>query len=518
LHNNYYFINALRAELEEKLKGFSLSECFTQQKEELILIFEQGASFFILQAHLGSDFSALNFPETFTRAKKNVQNLFPEIIGQTVEAVLQVKNERAFIVKFNNRFQLLFKLHGNRSNIILFQQKNLLKVFKQKLKNDFLIAIENLDRNAAHTLENYGTAGFAATFFTFGRVLEKVLQERRIEALPSQEARFDKILELRNELESPKAFYITRFHEKVILSLVNIGTVISTHHTAIAAANAFYQAHYRFIFFETAKKQLEQHISQKKKRTEDYIKNTQTKLEELEKQEAPEKIADIIMANLHAISPGSEKANLFNFYTNEPIEIHLKKDLSPQKYAETLYKKGKKRPLELKNLHTLLEEKVVTVFEMEADLETIEKADSHKGLQALAKKYQGIVEEDKKKGTGKFRHFEAMGFQVFVGRNAGNNDELTTKFAHKDDLWLHARDATGSHVVVKHQAGKPFPKPVIEKAAAVAAFYSERKNDSLCPVIYTFKKFVRKVKGSPKGAVKVEKENVLMVVPADFRN
>ena len=71
-------------------------------------------------------------------------------------------------------------------------------------------------------------------------------------------------------------------------------------------------------------------------------------------------------------------------------------------------------------------------------------------------------------------------------------------------------------MVIKKQAGKNFPKDVIEKAASVAAWYSKRKNDSLCPVIYTEKKYVRKVKGAPKGAVKIERESVIMVVPSDF--
>jgi predicted ribosome quality control (RQC) complex YloA/Tae2 family protein len=67
--------------------------------------------------------------------------------------------------------------------------------------------------------------------------------------------------------------------------------------------------------------------------------------------------------------------------------------------------------------------------------------------------------------------------------------------------------------LIKHQAGKNFPKDVIERAAELAAYNSKRKNDSLCPVIVTPKKFVRKRKGDPAGAVVVEKEDVVMVVP-----
>ncbi|MEL7006397.1 MAG: NFACT RNA binding domain-containing protein, partial [Bacteroidota bacterium] len=104
-------------------------------------------------------------------------------------------------------------------------------------------------------------------------------------------------------------------------------------------------------------------------------------------------------------------------------------------------------------------------------------------------------------------------FDIYIGKNARANDELLRKYAFKEDLWLHAKDVSGSHVLVKHKAAKPFGAPVIEKAAQLAAYYSKRKNDTLCPVIYTPRKFVRKRKNDPPGAVVVEKEKVLLVEP-----
>ena len=58
-----------------------------------------------------------------------------------------------------------------------------------------------------------------------------------------------------------------------------------------------------------------------------------------------------------------------------------------------------------------------------------------------------------------------MGFRILVGRNAQANDQLLQQYTSKEDMWLHARDVSGSHVIIKHQAGKKFPGPVIERAA-----------------------------------------------------
>ncbi len=114
-----------------------------------------------------------------------------------------------------------------------------------------------------------------------------------------------------------------------------------------------------------------------------------------------------------------------------------------------------------------------------------------------------------------FKRFECEGFEILVGRNAKNNDILTQQFAYKEDLWLHARDVSGSHVIIKYQAGRNFPNSVIEKAASLAAFYSKRKTESLAPVIVTKKKYVRKTKGLQDGQVIVEKEEVVIVTPSE---
>ena len=102
-----------------------------------------------------------------------------------------------------------------------------------------------------------------------------------------------------------------------------------------------------------------------------------------------------------------------------------------------------------------------------------------------------------------------------LGKNAKANDELTLKVARKNDLWLHAKDVAGSHVIIRQKPGQNYPKHIIEKAASIAAANSKRKTDTLCPVIFTEKKFVRKIKGAPAGQVIVEKEEVVMVKPEE---
>ncbi|MEM8559490.1 MAG: NFACT family protein, partial [Bacteroidota bacterium] len=106
------------------------------------------------------------------------------------------------------------------------------------------------------------------------------------------------------------------------------------------------------------------------------------------------------------------------------------------------------------------------------------------------------------------------GYEAWVGKNARSNAELTTRHARPFDLWLHARGVPGSHVVVRVRGRGDRPGPrIVERAASLAAHYSEARGGSLVPVIVTERKYVRPVKGGAPGLVRVDREEVVLVEP-----
>ena len=141
---NYYFLKRLVPELEATIRGGILAACFSQEKDELILGFQKQYDFYI-RATLTHRFSCLSFPEDFRRSRKNSANLFPQLVGQMVKALRLCENERAFFIEFE-RHSLLFKLHGNRSNIILFAEDGTRILFKNQLKGDLALDPSQLDR------------------------------------------------------------------------------------------------------------------------------------------------------------------------------------------------------------------------------------------------------------------------------------------------------------------------------------------------------------------------------------
>ncbi len=114
--------------------------------------------------------------------------------------------------------------------------------------------------------------------------------------------------------------------------------------------------------------------------------------------------------------------------------------------------------------------------------------------------------------SGPFRRFtSADGLPIYVGKNARENEELTFRFAHSEDVWLHARGMPGSHVIIRLEKGMTPPPETLKDAATLAVLYSDLKKNAKGEVIYTRRKWVRKAKGQPPGTVTVTREKTLFV-------
>jgi predicted ribosome quality control (RQC) complex YloA/Tae2 family protein len=116
------------------------------------------------------------------------------------------------------------------------------------------------------------------------------------------------------------------------------------------------------------------------------------------------------------------------------------------------------------------------------------------------------------KSTG--RRFKTPdGYEINVGRNDRENDELTFRVARPQDVWLHAADYPGSHVIIRNPSRGEVPHKVIVEGAELAAFYSQAKREGKAAVHYTSKKFVSKPPKSKPGLVRLSAFKTVMVEP-----
>lgn len=514
MHQNYYFLRKLAPALNQRLSGLPFLESFSQEKDELVLLFgPEEVPAFVIKATLRSDFSCLSFPDSFQRARKNSVSLFTSLNGDVVTSVRIAANERAIRVDFSSGQVLVFKLYGNRSNIISFDQNHeVTAVFNHRLA-DHQVTLAAFDRALDQTFEafRYQDGAYKKLFPTFGKLVNGAL-DNALEASMPLERRWQIIQDMLRNLDSGD-FYLTEIDHLPVLALFDTGHPAAIYHDPMEALNAFYLAYIRLTGLAKEKSELLRILRKRLTQTDNYLENTFSKLAELEDGVKNDEIANILMANLHQIPPRAEVAELFDFYREQPIRIRLKKDLSAQKNAEAFYRKAKNEKIERSKLEESLEVREAERKRLQEHLEVVEETDSLRTLRTYSKT-QGLQNLMAPKPTEElFKIVSFQGYQIWIGRNAKNNDLLTKHHAFKEDLWLHARDVPGSHVIVKYQAGKKFPAIVIERAAELAAFYSKRRTDSLCPVIVTPKKYVRKPKGLPEGAVVIDKEDVIMVVP-----
>jgi predicted ribosome quality control (RQC) complex YloA/Tae2 family protein len=514
VQTNYYFLRPLSASLSQKLEGWVLGACFSQEKDELVLGFWTEGQEFYVKTVMKPDLAALVFYENFNRAKQNSVNLFEELIGAKVINLIQFENERAFTLIFNEDRQLLFKLYGNRSNVIYFRKNEFIEMFQHKLVQDEKIQLQDLHRPLVQTFSAFAESDFNLNkiFPTFGKNIFQYIDSQRFY---SQEERWTFVENVVRQLKTP-VFYITLLKAEPKLSLLPIGEIQFQTDNPIEAANRFYAFYNREFIFEKEKQNFLNQWKKKKIQTENYLLKTYQKLEELQAESVNEQYANILMANLHLISADMDKTELFDFYHDKPVVIKLKKDIPPQKNAEIYYRKAKNSVIEIQKIKEAVTAKEKELQSIENKLIAIDKAENIKDLRRLVKETEGNRKEKKNQASDPdeiFKKYHFMGFDIWVGKNAKNNDLLTQKYAFKEDLWLHAKDVAGSHVIIRHQAGKSFPQPVIEKAAGLAAYFSKRRTDSLCPVSVTPKKFVRKTKDLAEGEVIVEKETVILVPP-----
>jgi predicted ribosome quality control (RQC) complex YloA/Tae2 family protein len=492
-----------------------ISECYSQNRDELIVRFETTHGSFYIKANLQAAFSCLSFPSDFQRAKKNNVDLLGSLIGQRVRSIRQYENERSFSIELTNDYQLLFKMHGNRSNIILFEKGVAVELFKKNIPGDAAIQPHQLDRDINWTFEAFLKAknNLPAYYFTFGKPIWKFLKQNSFEVL-NEEQQWQKIIATKGKLEHPEKYFICNDQHSLLLTLLPIGEVVRSFNEPMHAVNDFY---YRFIQQQAFTQERSSTLSvlrSKVESGESFIRKNQEKLAEIENDNSYRVWADLIMANLHNLKQGMEKVTLENFYyENHPIEIKLKKDVSPQRNAEIFYRKAKNQHIEIQRLKESLETKASEIENLKVRIADLESASDLKAVRKLTQEFQEEHPDKKTSIVLPYHEFEFKGYKIWVGKNAQRNDELTLKYSYKEDLWLHAKDVPGSHVIIKYQSGKNFPKDVIERAAQLAAFHSRRKTETLCPVSVTPKKFVRKRKGDPAGMVVVEREEVIMVEP-----
>lgn len=231
--------------------------------------------------------------------------------------------------------------------------------------------------------------------------------------------------------------------------------------------------------------------------------------------------AELLQINYDRLEKGMESVKVNDVYRDppQPVEIKLDPALSPQdnieRYARR-YRKGRDghevlgRRLELTRME--LDKARTMITELEDNFEAARQRYQEE-IQSLLPHEGGSKRETKARLPYR-EHLLSTGLRVFVGRDGTNNDRTTFEFAKPYELWFHTQQCPGSHVVMKYpnKSFEPSSQEIAE-AAALAAWHSKARNDTLVPVIYTERRYVRKPRKAKPGLVTVDREKSVMVEP-----
>ncbi|MEM7297210.1 MAG: NFACT family protein [Bacteroidota bacterium] len=330
MFHNYFFLKRLANSLNQQLKGLALLECFSQNKDELILGFANEEKEFIVRANLDPNVSLLQFPEDFSRAGKNSVDLFKELIDQEVASVEEFSYERSFQVVFQNGDRLIFKMHARRANILHGRDSKVISLFKKNLSQDSQIELSSLHKKLDISRDQFRSIGSDPLELipALGKESKIYLERKGYYELDEGE-KWTALNDLLSALEENP---IHLLESPLRISLLNKDP--NSTNDPIAATNWLYEKTVRSFYFDKEKQQVVNQLKQKIKKSENYISKNQEKLVQIEESRSPEEIANILMANLHQIQTGLSKVVLTDIYNNEPITIKLNTSLTPQKNAE----------------------------------------------------------------------------------------------------------------------------------------------------------------------------------------
>lgn len=253
------------------------------------------------------------------------------------------------------------------------------------------------------------------------------------------------------------------------------------------------------------------------------LKNLDGDLEKHGEPEVWKRLGDILLANAHTAKRDGNGFRVIDYFDDATPEIVVEADprLSASEAAGEyfrLYQKARNGREVIFERIAKAKQKIVEAEAKLAKIDAAEEALDEDQLHSIlpAKKAPTETRKPKKhdaevKGVRKF--VSSDGFEILVGKGAADNDYLTTRLAAARDMWLHAADYSGSHVVIRNPNRKEIPQRTLREAASLAAFYSSARELPRAAVNYTERKFVNKVKGGAPGLVRLASFRTIDVKP-----
>lgn len=326
--------------------------------------------------------------------------------------------------------------------------------------------------------------------------------------------------EIMNQIANSQDLYITKTNDKEYFHVIEL-----THLQGATTKYPLFDGldlHFNEI---DQKERIKQQTSNLLKFIQnEYQKNTtkskklKATLEDSENSDDYRIKGDLLYASLHLMQKGMTSVEVDNYYDNTKMKIVLDPKLDPKANAQKYYQKYQKAKNSIDVLHQQIKltEKEIDYFD--SLITAMAQASYYDALEIKEElENEGYLKKKKQRNTIRKKRIPQFkkyltkdGIEIDIGKNNLQNDYLTFKYAHRYDMWFHAKDMPGSHVIVKAQ---DLDEYTIRLAAKIAAYYSKGKNSSSVPVNYTLVKTLKKPAGSKPGKVILDNYKTIYIDP-----
>ena len=456
--------------------------------------------------------------------------------GAVIESIQQIENDRIIEITVSNKNEIGDHIQATLIIEIMGKHSNILLVDKSSHKILEVIKHIGFSQNSYRTLLPGAT--YIAPPSTDALNPFTIKDEKLFEILQTQELTAknlqslfqglgkDTATELERQLVSDKLATFRSFFKQETnpclteksFSCVLFSNKVDDHFSSLSQLLDVYYKD------KAERDRVKQQASELIRRVENELQKNRQKLKKQEKEllatenaEEFRQKGELLTTFLHQVPNDQDQVILENYYTNQPITIALDKALTPNQNAQRYFKRYQKLKEAVKYLTELIEETKATI----RYLESVETVLNQAGLDEIAEIREELIQ------TGFIRRRQREKIQkrqkpekylasdgktiILVGRNNLQNDELTFKMARKEELWFHAKDIPGSHVVI---SGNLDPSDEVKTdAAELAAYFSQGRLSNLVQVDMIEVKKLNKPTGGKPGFVTYTGQKTLRVTP-----
>lgn len=549
MHLHYLTLSRQAGFLHPLLSGSAVTGSYTQRKNEWVISLSRGGhEAGVLQLCCDGQFPYILHLD-HNRRGDNSTGVMEELVGWEMAGVRILPGERIIEIRFRGREeQLWLQFFTARSNFFLIDGAGeILNAFKNarahsgkryplaepRLPDPFEMPPGDFAavlRNASGDSVGRALKGFQ--FLSKPLIRELLFRceidpETPASALGGAQIALlaDTCRVLRDEAETlpPRIYLRDGAPEKFAPLLLDHLTGYETE--AFDDINAALR---RFCFYKLKHRGVEQKQSQYRAVLERKAQSLQYALSQLQqRRHDPEKrahyqrIGELIVSQPHLLQGRSAEIELTDYFDPEMpmIKVTVDPEKSVAENAEDYFHKARQYDENARQYEQRRLDLQDQLREVQRLLASLAENDSPKALEKIeqtlkAKHLLGYQAEEAETYRLPYKAYQFNGYDIWVGRNARDNDTLTFKHAAKEDFWLHVQGYAGSHVVIRNpQRREHLPPEVLNHAARLAVSFSAAKHASYVPVIYTKVKFVRKPRKSPPGAVLPSREKTIFADP-----